>query len=241
MNIWHEFPNDRMLAELSLWSANLASFDKEIERTDLYADIYHIDVSDGHFSPQLLFFPDLVARLRKLTKKPFHVHLMVESNILLSQIDQFIEAGANIITIWYEHGDVVPAALDKMHNANITAGMSIGLETSPESLIPYFDRLGLATMMGTKVGVKGQNLAEQACHRMQAMRQLIDEHGYTSQIKLAADGGNRAHTVPALRAAGADTVVMGSLAYESSNLKETFDWLWSLPGPSIKENKLTSQ
>jgi ribulose-phosphate 3-epimerase len=65
---------------------------------------------------------------------------MVESNILLSQIEQFIEAGANLITIWYEHGDIVPAALDKIRNANITAGMSIGLETSPESLIPYFDQ-----------------------------------------------------------------------------------------------------
>jgi ribulose-phosphate 3-epimerase len=95
--------------------------------------------------------------------------------------------------------------------------------------------------MGTKVGVKGQSLDEQACHRMQTMRQLIDKHGYSSQIKLAADGGNRAHTVPALRAAGADTVVMGSLAYESSNLKETFDWLWSLPGPQLKETNLTAQ
>jgi len=66
---------------------------------------------------------------------------------------------------------------------------------------------------------------------MRLMRLLVEEHGYAGKIKLAADGGNRSHTVPALRAAGADTVVMGSLVYGSLNLKETFDWLWSLPGP----------
>lgn len=239
MNIWNQFPDNRMLAELSLWSADLANFAKEIERTDPNADLYHIDVADGHFAPQFLFFPDLVARLRKLTKKPFHVHLMVESNILLQQIDQFIEAGANLITIWYENGDVVPTALDQIRNANVTAGLSIGLETSPEVLVPYFDRIELVTMMGTRVGVKGQDLSEHACDRMRSMGQLIRQHGYSEKIKLAADGGNRSQTVPALRSAGADTVVMGSLAYGSQNLKETFDWLWSLPGPKQQQVNLS--
>lgn len=55
MNIWNQFPDNRMLAELSLWSADLANFAKEIERTDPYADLYHIDVADGHFAPQFLF------------------------------------------------------------------------------------------------------------------------------------------------------------------------------------------
>ncbi len=106
--------------------------------------------------------------------------------------------------------------------------MSLGLETPPEAIIPFFDRLDLVTMMGTRVGVKGQDLSEQACTRMRSMRQLIQQHGYSGKIKIAADGGNRSNTVPDLRAAGADTVVMGSLAYGSKNLKETFDWLWSL-------------
>ena len=238
MSIWHEFPGNRILAELSLWSADLANLAEEIKRTDPYADIYHIDVADGHFAPQFLFFPDLVERLRQLTKKPFHVHLMVESTILLHQIDQFIEAGADLITIWYENGEIVPNALDKIRNANVTAGMSLGLETPTEAIIPYFDRIDLVTMMGTRVGVKGQDLSEQACTRMSSMRQLIQEHGYSGKIRLAADGGNRSNTVPILRAAGADTVVLGSLAYSSKNLKETFDWLWLLPGPQWKKVNL---
>ncbi|MEJ7677551.1 MAG: hypothetical protein WKG06_06710 [Segetibacter sp.] len=186
------------------------------------------------FCTSVSFFPDLVARLRQLTKKPFHVHLMVDSKVLLQQIDQFIKAGANLITIWYENGDIVSTALDQIRKANVSAGLSIGLETSPEVLVPYFDRIELVTMMGTRVGVKGQDLSEEACDRMSSMRQLIQQHGYPQKIKLAADGGNRSNTVPALRSAGADTVVMGSLAYGSQNLKETFDWLWSLPGPQLK-------
>ena len=109
--------------------------------------------------------------------------------------------------------------------------MSIKLEMPPEAIIAYLDRVELITMIGTKVGVKGQNLDEQACSRMSAMRQLVREQGYAEKIRIAADGGNRSHTVPGLRAAGADTVVMGSLAFGSQNLKETFEWLWSLKGP----------
>ncbi|MGN6532633.1 MAG: ribulose-phosphate 3-epimerase [Ginsengibacter sp.] len=231
MSLWSQFPDNRMLAELSLWSADLTDLAKEIVRTEPYADIYHIDAADGHFSQQFLFFPDLVARLRTLTSKLFHVHLMVTSDILLTQINQFADAGANLITIWYENGDIVPTALNRLHHVGISAGLSIGLETPVEVLIPYFDYIELITLMGTRIGVKGQSLSKHACARMHSMRHLIEQHGYSDKIKLAADGGNRYHTVPALRTAGADSVVLGSLAYNSQNLKETFDWLRSLPGP----------
>ena len=240
MSIWHQFLGNRFLAELSLWSADLANLAEELKRMDPYADLYHVDVADGHFAPQFLFFPDLVARLHQLTSKPFHVHLMVDSSILLNQIDQFIEVGADLVTIWYENGKIVPGALNQIRNANVSAGLSLELETPPEAIIPFFDRIDLVTMMGTRVGVKGQDLSDQACSRMIAMRRLIEEHGYSGKIKLAADGGNRSHTVPELRAAGADTVVLGSLAYGSQNLTQTFDWLRSLPGPQPQEVNLHS-
>ena len=220
-----------MLAELSLWSADLSRLAEEIERSDPYADLFHLDVADGHFSPQLLFFPDLVARLRLLTKTLFHVHLMVDNAVLLNQIEQFVRAGADLVTIWHENGDLVPTALDQIRCANVTAGLALGLEVSPEAIIPYFDRIELITMMGTQVGVKGQDLSPQACPRIQTMRQLVRQHGYANTIKIAADGGNRVHTVPTLRSAGADTVVLGSLAYDSQDLKQTFEWLRSLPDP----------
>ena len=105
-------PRTRLLAEFSLWSADLAALADDVRRVDPFVDLYHVDVADGRFAPSFLFFPDQVARIRKLTAKPIHVHLMVEDDIVLAQIRQFAEAGADLITVHAENGTVVPAALE---------------------------------------------------------------------------------------------------------------------------------
>jgi len=225
-NFWTPFPQNRVLAEISLWSAQLASLKDDIARIDPYTDIYHIDVSDAHFVPGLLFFPDLVAALRPLTDKPFHVHLMTDHPAAL--MDDFAQAGANLITIHAENGALVPDALAKIRALGLSAGLALQLETPPEVAAPYFDQLDLIVMMGTKLGIKGVGLDSQACPRITAMQTLLKTHGLTEKIKVGADGGIRNNTVPDLRAAGADTVVMGSLAFGSTDLDETFNWLHSL-------------
>jgi ribulose-phosphate 3-epimerase len=236
MSIWQALPRNRLLAELSLWSADLAHLSDEMYRTEQYADLYHIDASDGHFAPLLLFFPDLVARLRLLTRRLFHVHLMAEGATLFQQIADFTRAGADLITIHAENGAAVPEALDAIQRDHVATGLALGLDTPVEAVVPYLDRIALVTMMGTRIGIKGQDLAEQACPRIRALQHLLHASGYADTIKIAADGGIREQTVPALRAAGADTVVMGSLAYNSADLDQTFRWLWSLPEP-MQENR----
>lgn len=141
-------PQGRLLAEYSLWTANLIRLADDLKRITPHADILHIDVADGHFAPALLFFPDLVAGLRALTTIPIHVHRMVDDAVLLAQIDQFAEAGA------------------------------------------------LIAASGKRVGL--------------------------------AAGGLRDTTVPLLRSAGAETVVMGSLAFGAPDLAERMRWLHSL-------------
>ena len=229
MSFWHPFPTDRVLAELSLWSADAAHFADAIARTSPHADLYHIDVSDGHFVPLLLFFPDLVARLRSLTTVPFHVHLMVDDAILFAQIDAFVAAGADIITIHVENGDAVPAALAQIRRAGRASGLALGLDVPLAAVEPFLGTVDLVTLMGTRIGVKGQDLDEVACDRIRAMCQLIQIQSRQRAVKIAADGGIRQHTVPLLRAAGADTVVMGSLAFGSLDLAGTMRWLHQLP------------
>jgi ribulose-phosphate 3-epimerase len=85
--------------------------------------------------------------------------------------------------------------------------------------------------MGTKLGIKGVGLDEGAPGRIRALQALLRARGLTGQIRVAADGGIREHTVPQLRSAGADTVVMGSLAFKASDLAERFTWLENLPAP----------
>ncbi|TIW64773.1 MAG: D-allulose-6-phosphate 3-epimerase, partial [Mesorhizobium sp.] len=72
-------PRNRLLGEFSLWSADLANMERDLKRIEAYADLHHVDVADARFTPGFLFFPDLVARIARLTAKPIHVHLMVEA------------------------------------------------------------------------------------------------------------------------------------------------------------------
>jgi ribulose-phosphate 3-epimerase len=222
-------PRNRLIAEYSLWSADLARFEDDIRRTERHADIYHIDVADGHFAPALLFFPDLVARLRKLTDRPFHVHLMVADDVLLSQIDQFAEAGADLISVHAENGAVIEGALERIRALGRAAGIVLRIETPVAKLAPFLGIVRFVTLLGTAIGVKGQSLSDEACPRLIEAARLIAEAGRTQAITLAADGGIRENTVPRLRAAGAETVVLGSLAFGAPDLAARTEWLHGLP------------
>ena len=97
-----KLPRNRLICEFSMWSANLLRLEEDLQRIAPHADILHVDVADGHFAPAMLFFPDQVVAMRKATKLPIHVHLMTTSDILIEQIDQFAEAGADLISIHAE-------------------------------------------------------------------------------------------------------------------------------------------
>ena len=221
-----EFPADRLLAEFSMWSADLIRMADDLERIEGHADILHIDVADGHFAPALLFFPDLVARMRAATAIPIHVHLMAEDAILLEQIEQFADAGADLISIHVENAAVADAALALIAERGLAAGMVLRIETPVEQARPYLDRVSFLTLLGTAIGVKGQGLDPTATDRMEEAGRLIEASG--RRILLAADGGIREHTVPLLRAAGAETVVMGSLAFGAEDLAQRMRWLHAL-------------
>jgi ribulose-phosphate 3-epimerase len=220
-------PRDRLIAEISTWSADLGRLSEDLARIAPYTDIFHVDVADGHFAPALLFFPDLVARLRRDTDKPIHIHLMVADAILMAQTEQFLEAGADLVSVHAENGDdVVNAAFDSVAAAGRKAGLVLKLETPVARAEPHLKRIDMLTLLGTAIGVKGQGLAEEAPARLTEAKGLIAKTG--RRIVLAADGGIRDHTVPRLRAGGAETVVMGSLAFGAPDLPARFAWLAGL-------------
>lgn len=221
-------PRDRLLGEFSLWSADLCRLEEELARTGPHADLYHIDVADGRFAPALLFFPDLVARIRALTATPLHVHLMVEADILLPQVRQFAEAGADLITVHAESGDAVGPAIRLIRDRGCAAGLVLRLETPVAQAAPWLDRIEFLTLLGTAIGVKGQDLSTDACPRLQEARRLLAADGRAGAVRLAADGGIRERTVPTLRKAGADTVVLGSLAFGAADLAGRMAWLRQL-------------
>ena len=215
-------PANRLLAEFSLWSADLVRLADDLARIGQLADILHIDVADGHFAPAMLFFPDLVARVRELTALPIHVHLMVADSILLAQIDQFTDAGADLISIHAENMSAADAALARLAECGVRAGMVLRVETPVEAARTYLPRVDFLTLLGTAIGVKGQGLDASATARLRAAGKMIALA--PRRIVLAADGGIREKTVPELRAAGAQTVVMGSLAFGAPDLAARIAW-----------------
>lgn len=221
-------PTDRLIGEFSVWSADLVRLADDLARVDPHVDVLHIDVADGHFAPAMLFFPDLVAGVRKVSKRPIHIHLMVDDDILLSQVEQFADAGSDLISIHVENDSVADAALDLLDSRGIPSGMVLRVETPVGRVRRYAARLQFITLLGTAIGVKGQGLDKRAGARLQEAKTIIAECGATHRIVLAADGGIREHTVPLLREAGAETVVLGSLAFNAPSLEERMAWLLSL-------------
>jgi ribulose-phosphate 3-epimerase len=223
-----QLPKNRLICEFSVWSANLVKLADDIARIAPHADILHIDVADGHFAPAMLFFPDLVAAIRKISKTPIHVHLMTADNILPAQIEQFCDAGSDLISIHAENSAVAEEALDLLDKRHVAAGMVLRVETPVENVTRFLPRLRFLTLLGTAIGVKGQGLDEQATTRLGTAKKLIAESGAKHRIVLAADGGIREHTVPLLRGAGAETVVLGSLAFGAPDLQARMNWLHGL-------------
>src|SRR6267142_6978400 len=121
----------------SLWSADLSNLASEIRRVEPYSERFHIDVADGHYVPNLLFFPDMVKALRKHTRLPFEIHLMTTDP--LAWIEPFVEAGADGIIFCFDSvGD--PAEVLRIIKSNGKfAGVSLLIQEPIELLEPCWD------------------------------------------------------------------------------------------------------
>lgn len=212
---------DQLLLDVSLWSADLANLESEIRRLEPFADSFHFDAADGHFSPVLLFFPDLVARLRALTRVEFHIHLMATRPMDL--LGAFLDAGADRITLPYEAGKRVHPALEYVKQHGKKAGLSVALDTPLEAIRWMLPLLDTVVVMGTEAGVKGLGADERVFDRLTAVKKMAGD-----RICVTADGGIREETVPLMRAAGADAIVPGSLVCQAADLAATAKWLKSL-------------
>jgi len=220
-------PSHRLICEFSAWSADLLRLADDMQRIASHCDILHVDVADGHFAPALLFFPDLVAALRKVTRAPIHTHLMAADGILLDQIMQFADAGSDLISIHAENANIGDA-LNLLEKRKIPAGLVLKVDTPLEVLPLYLPRLRFVTLLGTAIGIKGVGLDPRATGRLTAARALIAAAQLPHRVVLASDGGNREQTLPLLRQAGAETVVLGSLAFGAPSLKDRMDWVHGL-------------
>ncbi len=212
---------DQLLLDVSLWSADLANLESEIRRLEPFSDSFHFDAADGHFAPVLLFFPDLLARLRPLTSIEFHVHLMATRPMDL--LGAFLDAGADRITLPFEVGKRVRPTLEFLKERGKKTGVSFALDSPLGAIREWLPLLDTVVIMGTEVGVKGLGADPRVFERLAEARKLT-----RNRACVTADGGIREESVPLLRAAGADAIVPGSLVCKAEDLAATAKWLKSL-------------
>jgi ribulose-phosphate 3-epimerase len=207
----------------SLWSADLTNLAAEMKRVEPYSERFHLDVADGHYVKNMLFFPDLVAQLRKHTRLPFEVHLMVTDP--LGWIDLFVEAGADVIIFCFDSAKDPGEILSAIKARGKQAGVSLLITESVDLLAPYWNDVDIVTIVGTAMGIKGASMDPRVPGKIRRAREIIDQRGL--KVEIEGDGGIRRETVPWLRAAGADYIVPGSLMFKEDP-RAMRRWLASL-------------
>ncbi|HCR85326.1 MAG TPA: ribulose-phosphate 3-epimerase [Alphaproteobacteria bacterium] len=197
----------------SILSADFAKLGEEIQAIEKAgADLVHVDVMDGAFVPNLTIGPVVIKSLRKVTKLPFDVHLMIENPE--KYIEDYRNAGADIITIHAEASTHLDRAIAQIKATGAKAGVSIVPSTPVDVLKHVLPRLDLVLVMSVNPGFGGQKFIEYSLDKISELRKMIDAVG--KEIMLEVDGGINNETVKRVIAAGADTLVAGSAVFDGN-------------------------
>ncbi len=174
------------------------------------ADYFHIDVMDGNFVPNISFGIPVMSSIRKATKKPFDVHLMIEEPE--RYIRDFYDAGADMITFHYEACAHISDTIDKIHSYGMLAGVSIRPNTSVQVLKPYLASADMFLIMTVEPGFGGQDYMDICTDKIRALRMMLNERDMQTDIEV--DGGITRDNVKYVMEAGANVFVMGSSIFK---------------------------
>jgi ribulose-phosphate 3-epimerase len=193
---------------LSADFARLAEAVLAVERAG--ADWIHVDVMDGHFVPNLTFGPKMVADLRKATRLPLDVHLMIERPE--QWVDRYADAGATYLTIHVEASSDVPGTLKAIRARGVRPGLTLNPETAVDALLPYLGSLDLALVMSVHPGFGGQKFIDGALDKVKEIRKALDARELAAELEV--DGGIKPDNAGRVVAAGASVLVAGSAIFD---------------------------
>lgn len=202
----------------SILSADFARLEQEIRAVeDAGADLLHVDVMDGHFVPNITIGPPVVKALRRVTKLPLDVHLMISDPS--RYIPEFVEAGSDIVTVHAEACTHLHRTLQQIKAMGVRAGVALNPHLPLHVLQYVLSDLDQVLVMSVNPGFGGQKFITGVLPKIRELRKMVEAGGLTVDVEV--DGGVKVDNVGEIVQAGANMLVAGSAIFGTENYGET--------------------
>ena len=211
----------------SILSADFSELGKEIKKLEEGgADLIHVDVMDGHFVPNLTIGPPVIKTLRKYTKLPFDVHLMISP--VHKYIKNFADAGSDIITIHPEATEDLKESISLIKKLNKKVGVSLNPNTKINVIESQLNNIDLVLIMSVFPGFGGQKFIPETIKKIKDLKEIKDKNNYSFDIEV--DGGINFSNSKEVINAGANILVSGTTIFKENNgnIKKNIETLKSV-------------